>query len=41
LLKQLGKHKTSVSCLYIKNLEDVDLNVLKTLIETSVKKMSG
>jgi len=27
LLKKLGKHKTSVGCLYIKKLEDVDVDV--------------
>ena len=37
LLKKLGKHKTSVGCLYIKKLEDVDVKVLKELIKKSVK----
>ena len=36
LLKELGKHKTGVSCLYIKSLKDVNREVLKTLIEQSV-----
>ena len=36
LLAKLGKHKASKSCLYIKKLDDVDLNVLKTLIKQSV-----
>lgn len=35
LLKQLGKHKTGVSCLYIKKLEDVDMPVLKQIIRKS------
>jgi len=39
LLKKLGKHKTSVGCLYIKKLDDVDVNVLKKLIAESVKVM--
>ncbi len=39
LLKKLGKHKTSVSCLYIKRLSDVDLDVLSELIARSVKHM--
>ena len=39
LLKTLGKHSTSKSCLYIKKLEDVDAKVLKKLITESVKKM--
>lgn len=36
LLGQLGKHKTGKSCLYINKLEDVDMAVLRTLIEESV-----
>jgi uncharacterized protein YdhG (YjbR/CyaY superfamily) len=36
LLQKLGKYKTSKSCLYIKRLEDVDLQVLKEMIEQSV-----
>lgn len=36
LLKKLGKHKKSVSCLYISRLEDVDLEVLEQLIRRSV-----
>ena len=32
LMKKLGKHKTGKSCLYIKKLEDVDPEVLETLI---------
>jgi len=39
LLKKLGKHKTSVGCLYIKKLDDVDVSVLKKLISESVKVM--
>src|SRR5690606_18617562 len=37
LMSKLGKYKTSVSCLYIKKLEDVDEKILKKLIERSVK----
>ena len=36
-LKKLGKHKTGSGCLYINKLEDIDLNVLKGLIEISLK----
>lgn len=36
-LKNLGKHTTSVSCLYINKLEDVDLKVLEKLIAASYK----
>ena len=35
LLAKLGKYTTSVSCLYIKKLEDVDLTVLHELISRS------
>ena len=37
LLKRLGKHKVSGSCLHIKRLSDVDLDVLGQLISASVK----
>ena len=36
LLKKLGKHKTGKACLYIKRLEDIDLAVLRKLVEASV-----
>lgn len=39
LLKKLGKFKTSVGCLYIKKLDDVDKKVLKQLVAESVKTM--
>jgi hypothetical protein len=41
LLKKLGKHKTSMGCLYIKKLEDVDKKVLKELVAESVKRMKS
>ncbi|MEO7990598.1 MAG: DUF1801 domain-containing protein [Chryseolinea sp.] len=37
-LKKLGKHKTGVGCLYINKLEEIDLNVLKEIIETSLNQ---
>ncbi|MEK6752319.1 MAG: DUF1801 domain-containing protein [Chloroflexota bacterium] len=37
LLKKLGRHKTGVGCLYIKKLADVDVKVLKELVNESVK----
>lgn len=37
LLKKLGKHKTSKGCLYINKLEDVDLAVLKKIIDKSFR----
>lgn len=38
LLKKLGKHKTSVSCLYINKLDDVDTNILEKLIAASYEQ---
>lgn len=32
LLKKLGKYQRGKSCLYLRSLEGVDLNILKTLI---------
>ncbi len=40
LLNKLGKHKTSVSCLYINKLDDIDRNILRKLIEESYKHMT-
>jgi hypothetical protein len=37
-LKKLGKHKTGVGCLYINKLQDIDLKVLKGLIEESLTR---
>ncbi len=39
LIKKLGKVKTSVSCLYINKLEDIDLAILEKLIKKSVVMM--
>jgi len=40
LLSKLGKHKVSGgSCVYIKRLADIDIAVLKKLIQVSVKQM--
>ena len=39
LLKKLGNHKTSVGCLYIKRLSDVNTTVLISLIEKSFHHM--
>jgi predicted CopG family antitoxin len=41
LMKRLGKHKTGKSCLYIKKLADVDLSVLRELVDKSVKSMDS
>ena len=40
LLNKLGRHSTGKSCLYIKKFENVDLDVLKELIEQSVQQMT-
>ena len=39
LLSQLGKYKTGKSCLYINKIADVNLDVLKELVQQSVAHM--
>lgn len=39
LMGKLGKHKTGKSCLYIRKLDDIDLQVLESLINRSIKYM--
>ena len=39
LLAKLGKHKTSIACLYINKLVDVDEKVLRSLIKKSYQHM--
>jgi hypothetical protein len=41
LMARLGKFKMGKSCLYLKKLDDVDLNVLKELVAKSVEKMAS
>jgi hypothetical protein len=36
LMERLGKYKIGKSCLYIKKLSDIDLNILKELISRSL-----
>ena len=36
LLDRLGKYRTGKSCLYIKSLDDVDLEVLEALVKASL-----
>ena len=36
-LAKLGKHKTGAGCLYINKLADVDLKVLKGMIDMAAK----
>jgi hypothetical protein len=40
-LARLGKHKSSVSCLYINKLDDVDMDVLEDLMTQSYKDMKA
>lgn len=37
-LAKLGKHKLTVSCLYINQLADIDLSVLREMLERSYKR---
>jgi hypothetical protein len=36
LLSQLGKHKSSKSCVYVKKLSDIDLKILERMIVNSM-----
>jgi len=36
MLARLGKHRSSKSCVYVKRLEDIDLGVLKALLQRSI-----
>lgn len=38
LTEKLGKFKNTKSCLYVKSLDDININVLKELIKKSIKK---
>lgn len=39
LLSKLGKNKTSVGCLYINKLADVDMGVLEDMVKLSTQQM--
>ncbi len=39
LMSKLGKYKTGKACLYIKKVEDINLDVLSELIKRSVETM--
>ena len=41
LMKQLGKHRRSKSCLYIKRLSDIDVPTLKKLLKASLKDLAA
>jgi hypothetical protein len=40
LLAKLGKHKTGKGCIYINRVEDIDLTVLRELIEKSMEHLT-
>lgn len=40
LLKKLGPHKTGKGCIYIKSTSEIDLNILKLMIEAAYTTMS-
>ena len=40
ILARLGKHKLGKSCLYINKLADVDLNVLKELVQAGLADLN-
>jgi hypothetical protein len=41
LVERLGPHKAGKGCLYVKRLDDVDLGVLRQLIDRSVRVHRG
>jgi hypothetical protein len=40
-LARLGPHKTGVGCLYIKDLDKVDLDVLESMVRESFRTLTG
>lgn len=40
-LARLGKYKAGKSCLYVKRLADIDLGVLRAILEESIKHPMG
>lgn len=40
IMKNLGPYKLGQSCLYLKNLDDINLTVLKRLIKTGLKDLN-
>jgi len=41
ILGRLGKHKHGKACLYINKLADVDVDVLRELIQAGLKRLEG
>ncbi len=40
LMAKLGKYKTGKSCLYVKKLDDIDLDVLRELVKQSAEHVA-
>lgn len=40
-LTKLGKHKTGVGCLYINKIDDIDLTVLRQMIDITLKNRNN
>jgi hypothetical protein len=40
LLSQLGKHKSSIACVYVKKLSDIDLKILEIMIVNSMARVA-
>lgn len=40
LLARLGRHRTGASCLYLRRLDDVDLDVLRDLLTQAVAELA-
>jgi len=40
LLQQLGKHRSGAGCVYVKKLQDIDIEVLRKLISNSVEYLN-
>jgi len=38
MLKDFGKHKTAKGCIYFKKMEDINIPVLKKMIDLSIKQ---
>lgn len=41
MLQSLGKHKTGKGCIYVKKLEDINIEVLKKMVTDSVKNLQS
>ena len=39
LLSKLGKHKPAKGCIYVKKLSDINVEILKEMVSTSVKEL--